>query len=93
MNIEYDHSHLSLTDLHFEGIRSPKELEEVIEWRHSFCEEDLDILDFPVFRFTGLTNKCKGIRVVLTFSDSGKYVTLDAKIADRDLIYKLFSGK
>ena len=93
MKIEYDHSHLSLTALHREGIRSPKELEEVIAWPHSYCEEDLDMLEFPVFRVTGLTDKCKGIRVVLTFNEVGKYVTLDTRIANRDLIFKLFSAK
>ncbi|WP_209329346.1 hypothetical protein [Lunatimonas salinarum] len=93
MKTEYDHSHLSLTALHKEGIRSPKELEEVIEWKYSHCEEDLEILEFPVFRITGLTDKCKGIRVIPTFNEVGKYITLDARIASRDLIFTLFSAK
>lgn len=89
MNIEYDHSKLSMTLLHKEGIRSTKELEEVIEWHHSHCDYDAVNFGFPVSRFTGLTTDCKGIRVVLTFDNSGRFVTLDAKMADRDILFEL----
>ncbi|WP_192349018.1 hypothetical protein [Algoriphagus sp. Y33] len=93
MKLEYDHRHLSIAQLHNEGIRSPKELEEVVEWKYSHCNQDDSSFEFPVYIFTGLTDKCKGIKVVLTFDESGRFVTLDAKAALRDELFKLVSGK
>lgn len=75
-----------MTMLHDGGIRSPRELEEIIEWPYSFCEE-ADIFDFPLFRFSGLTADSKGLTVAVTVDNEGRFITLDAKITDRDLLY------
>lgn len=85
----YDHSHLSMPVLHEAGIRSTKELEEVIE-DMSVCEVNESLFDFPIYIFTGLTSKCRGLKIAVTFDHEGKYVTLDAQIADpKELVKKL----
>jgi hypothetical protein len=89
MKFEYDHRNLSLSLLHQIGIRSTRELEEVIEWEYSYCEIAEYFLEFPVYLFSGLTKECKGIEIAVTFDRFGKFVTLDAKVADRNKLYFL----
>lgn len=93
MDFEYDHRYLSLVQLHQEGIRSTKELEEVVEWEQSHCDEDNASFEYPIFMITGLSKKCRGISVVITIDEFGKFVTLDAKVATRDTLFRLFSEK
>ena len=78
--------------LHKIGIRSTNELEEVIEWKHSHCDVDELLFDFPVFKFTGLTLNSHGLEVAVTFDQDGRFVTLDARIADRNTLYTLFKS-
>jgi hypothetical protein len=80
IHIIYDHSNLSMRHLHAAGIRSTKELEEVIESRISYCSFNGLFNDFPAYLFLGLTRACKGLEIVLTVDDSGKYITMDAQI-------------
>lgn len=87
---EYDHSHLSIILLHPLGIRSFIELEEVVESRLSLCEEGADIFEYDVFIFTGLTSNCRGLKVALTISNEGKYVTLGVEIpSPKELLSKV----
>lgn len=85
---EYDHTLLSFPDLHKIGIRSTRELEEVIEWKFSHCTVDEVTLEFPVYVITGLTEKCKGVSVVVKVNDEGVFVTLDVIVPSRDEFLK-----
>lgn len=89
LGITYDHSNLRMADLHKVGIRATKELEEVIEGI-SVCDLNEFLFEFPVYLFTGLTFKCKGVKVALTVNEEGKYVTLAAEIPEpNELLKKL----
>jgi hypothetical protein len=77
--IVYDHSNLRMADLHKVGIRSTKELEEIVEGV-SVCDLNEFLFEFSVFIFTGLTSNCKGIKVALMVNEDGKYVTLAAEV-------------
>lgn len=89
LGITYDHSNLRMSDLHKIGIRSIKELEEVIEGI-SVCDLNEFLFEFPVYIFTGLTHGCKGVKVAITVSTEGKYVTLAAEIPEpKELLKKL----
>ncbi len=77
---DYDHSLLSMDHLHKNGIRSSKEIEEVIEG-HSFAEEVfLPELGYTIFRFIGFTKATKPIKLACRFDITGRLVTLDALI-------------
>lgn len=77
---EYDHTQLSLTLLHNRGIRSTKELEEVIEG-YSFADEEyFEDLKFKIIRFIGFTDISKPIKIACRLDENGKLVTLDARI-------------
>jgi TATA-box binding protein (TBP) (component of TFIID and TFIIIB) len=87
--IVYDHSNLRIADLHKEGIRSTKELEKVIEGI-SVCDLNESLFEFSVYIFTGLTARCKGVKVAITVNTEGKYVTLAAEISEpKELLKKL----
>ena len=58
--------------LHAIGIRSTKDLEEVIEWPDSKCVKDDNSLPFDVYVITELTKVCKGISIALIVSENGK---------------------
>ena len=77
---EYDHTLLSLPELHRLGIRSTKELEEVIEG-YSFANEFfLEEIGYTIIRFIGFTKSTKGLKVACRLKSDGKIVTLDAQI-------------
>ena len=77
---EYDHNMLSLTELHKIGIRSTRELEEVIEG-YSFADEKfVEVLGYPVIRFVGFTNKSRALKIASRFTDDGRLATIDANI-------------
>jgi hypothetical protein len=77
---EYDHSMLSLTELHKIGIRSTRELEEVIEG-YSFADEMfLNALGYPVIRFIGFTKKSRALKIACLLTDDGRFATMDARI-------------
>jgi hypothetical protein len=78
---EYDHSLLSLIELHKRGIRKPTELEEVIEG-HSFADEEFfEDLGYHIVRFIGFTKASKPIKIACRLDDkSGVLTTLDARI-------------
>ena len=80
---EYDHTRLSLPLLHRTGVRSTKQLEEVIEWGHSICMESKNF-DFPLYRFIGLTFGCLGLEIAVTFDQKGRFVPLDVQISERE---------
>lgn len=83
---EYDHSLLSLAVLHQVGIRSTRELEEVIEG-HSFADEEFfEELGYSVIRFIGFNNSSRAIKIACRLSDRGKLITLDARIPSIDEI-------
>lgn len=76
---EYDHSLLSLVELHKKGVRSTRELEEVIEG-YSFAEEVLlPEIEYKVVRFIGFTKFSKPLKIVCRISSDMKLVTLDAQ--------------
>lgn len=72
------------------GIRSTKELEEVIEWSFSFCETDNATLGFEVYVVTGLTKSCRAISVAVVVSEDGKFVTLHARTPSREEFSRYF---
>ncbi len=77
---EYDHSLLRSTELHKIGIRSTKELEEVIEG-YSFADEKfLKVLGYPVIRFVGFTKKSRALKIACRLTDDGRLATMDARI-------------
>jgi hypothetical protein len=90
---EYDHRLLSLNTLHKNGIRSVKDLEEVIEWEYSSCIADDKTFGFTVYLVTGLTKNCKGICVMMTVHGNGRFVILDATIPQRDELLLTLSQK
>jgi hypothetical protein len=83
----YDHTLLSLTTLHENGIRSVKDLEEVIEWEHLVCFTDDKTFGFIAYVVIGLTKNCKGVGVVMIVDDHGRFVTLDASVPIRDDLF------
>jgi hypothetical protein len=78
---EYDHSFLSLIDLHGKGVRHTRELEEVIEG-YSFADEYfLEGLGHTVIRFIGFTNTSKALKIICRLNVKGeKLITLDARV-------------
>jgi hypothetical protein len=90
---EYDHSFLSLVDLQKKGIRSTRDLEEVIEWKYSGCKVDDVSLQFPIYIIAGLTEKCRGLTVAVMVNENGLFRTLDAIIPARDDLFVAISKK
>jgi hypothetical protein len=90
---DYDHRLLSLTTLHKNGIRSVKDLEEVIEWEHSVCLAEDKTFGFATYIVIGLTKTCKGVYVVITVDEHGRFVTMDANIPARDQLFKILFEK
>ena len=87
---EYNHSRLSLIELHKRGIRSILELEEVIEG-HSFADEEFfDELGYSVIRFIGFTNGSKPLKIACRLGENGNLITLDARIPSVEEIIKDF---
>jgi hypothetical protein len=77
---EYDHTLLNLPQLHRLGIRTTKELEEVIEG-YSFADEIfLEELGYRVIRFIGFTQSSRSLKIACRLERDGKIVTLDAQI-------------
>jgi hypothetical protein len=92
-NFEYNHSRLSLVQLQKSGIRSIRQLEEVIEWEHAVCIEYTGY-GYPLYRFVGLTMGCLGLEVAVTIDEAGKFITLDAMIAEREEFHQtMYSAK
>ncbi len=77
---EYDHSLLSLIELHKIGIRTTRELEEVIEGYSFANEEFLEKWGFDVIRFVGFTNRSRALRIACRFTDDGRLETMEAGI-------------
>lgn len=87
---EYDHSLLSLKQLHESGIRSTKELEEVIEG-YSFANEIfLHEEGYAVLLFLGFSKSSKPIKIACRFDGVGKITTLDAMIPSVEEIIESF---
>jgi len=78
---EYDHSLLSLIELHKIGIRSTRELEEVIEGYSFANEEFLEKWEYNVIRFVGFTNRSRALKIACRFTDDWRLATIDARIA------------
>jgi hypothetical protein len=77
---EYDHSLLSLLELHSLGIRTTHELEEVIEG-YSFADEIfLEELGCSIIRFIGFTKASRGLKIACRLNEDDKIVTVDARI-------------
>ena len=90
---EYDHSRLSLSELHKKGIRTIKELEEVVEG-YSFAEElFFDELGYKVIRFTGFTKNSKPLKIACKIGTDGKLTALDARIPSVEEIVEDFCKK
>lgn len=87
---EYDHSQLSLSLLHSRGIRSPRELEEVIEGNSFADEQFFDELGYGVIRFIGFTKASRALKIACRLSEDGKLVTMDAQIPTVDEIVSNF---
>ena len=81
---EYDHSLLSSVRLQQRGIRSTRDLEEVIEGQSFANVESFKDLDYSVIIFTGFSSRSQAIKVVCRLEDSGRIVTLDAEIPTVD---------
>ncbi|MFP4097136.1 MAG: hypothetical protein ACLFUB_21815 [Cyclobacteriaceae bacterium] len=62
------------------GIRSTKELEEVINGTSFVEEEFLAELGYSVLRFIGFTSNARALKVACRLGETGKLVTLDARI-------------
>lgn len=78
---DYDHSLLSLIDLHQIGVRNVRELEEVIEGYSFADEEDFEELGYSVIRFIGFTNSSKALKIACRLDKkAGTLITLDARI-------------
>ena len=78
--LEFDHSLLSLVALQQKGIRSTKALEEVISGT-SFVEEEFSAaLGYTILRFIGFTSEVQALKVACRIGETGKLVTLDARI-------------
>jgi hypothetical protein len=88
---EYDHSLLSLIELHKWGIRKTSELEEVIEG-YSFADEEFfEELGYQVVRFIGFTKSSKPLKIACRLDDkNGVLITLDARIPSVEEIVKDF---
>lgn len=78
---EYDHSLLSLIELHKIGIRSTRELEEVIEGYSFANEEFLEKWGHDVIRFVGFTNRSRALKIACRFTEDWRLATIDARIA------------
>ncbi len=90
---EYDHSRLSLNELHKKGIRTIRELEEVVEG-YSFAEEFFfEELGYKVIRFTGFTRNSKALKIACKIGVDGKLITLDARIPTVEEIIEDFCKK
>jgi hypothetical protein len=79
-NFEFDHSNLSSIVLHQNGIRSLREIEEVINGE-SFAEEISKRYTKPTFIVTGFTSKSKPLKIAFSIDKSGRVITLQARIA------------
>lgn len=86
---EYDHSLIRMTELHKIGVRSTRELEEVIEG-HSFADEKyFEELGFTVIRFIGFNSRSLAIKVAARLH-GGLLQTLDVGIPTVDEIINDF---
>jgi hypothetical protein len=66
--------------LHRRGIRSTKELEEVIEG-YSFADEQFfEELNFNIIKFIGFSSQSKPIKIAARINEFGVLETLDARI-------------
>jgi hypothetical protein len=87
---EYDHSLLSLSELHKVGVRNTRELEEVIEG-YSFADEEFfEDLGYRVVRFIGFTKASRPLKIACTLDENGKLITLDARIPSVEEIVQGF---
>ena len=77
---EYDHSKLSLVELHKIGVRSTLEIEEVIEGNSFASEEYIEELGHSIIRFVGFTNHTRALKIVCRLLDDGRLSTLDTRI-------------
>ena len=87
---EYDHSLLSISALHSIGIRSPRELEEVIEGKSFADELFIDTLGYSVIRCVGFNAKSRAIKVAFKIGEKGRIVFLDARIPSVEEIIRDF---
>lgn len=78
---EYDHSLLSIIALQQKGIRSVRELEEVIEG-YSFADEDFrKELGYPIIYFIGFTNASRPLKIACRLNlDNRRLITLGVHI-------------
>ena len=89
-NFEFDHSNISSIRLQENGIRSLREIEEVVQGE-SFAEElSSEIYGSPIFLLIGFTTKSKPLKVAFSLGLDYKIITLQAKIASVYEIKKEF---
>lgn len=91
MEIKFDHSFLSLTELHASGIRSTTWLEEALEDSHSRIFEITQKGDlYPVFFKVGF---CKAkIPILYVFEFDGSIVSKQARKTTLKEIQKFWCG-
>lgn len=88
---EYDHSLLSLADLHAKGIRRVSELEEVVTGESFANEQFFEELGYAVIAFTGFTKASKPLKVACRFDEKNiRLITLDARIPSVEEIKRDF---
>jgi len=87
----YDHSLLSMSQLHSMGIRSTREIEEVIEG-HSYADEIyIKELRYSVIRFIGFTDQSRALKIVCRLkNDLEKLITLEVRIPNIEEIISDF---
>jgi len=86
ISFRYDHTGLSLPDLHRSGIRGTREIEEVFEG-YSFARRRFFGRQ-EVYYFTGFTKNSKPLHVALSTTDD--IITLGAIIPPVEMIVEEF---
>jgi len=90
MFFRYDHRELDLLALHAIGVRSPRELEEVIEGYSVGVLEFVGSIGRHVYYFIGFTKKSRAMEVAFYITEEVDIITVDVIIPSVESIINDF---